>query len=513
MTRARMNRQNFSAYAALIASPGAIATGFDLPANGDLYVSTDVPLASTTLLLDCESRELGAPASAAGVVHHIGWLERGRHVVKNATAPGNVSLWLRDSIGKLWLIGGIGTVSIVTTLIRQLTMQSQTEAGDASAGWNYTSLDDGGAYNSEGIIQLNEDGRFEITDSAVTSSSFYGVAAGTGLIDPSSFAFAMGGDASSNQIYDNGNVRTANGDKTFVTTIQPGNKRAFGFYGPIVTLEIYDTPSNQWEIFHIFETPRTTALRPSSRTFSAGNILSKWTQKIGKAKRWAYQTVNMMGDGNSLVFRDPEFGTVFDRMRLYAPMLGSDYTRTNTSVDGQTIRQMMGLDGGDIADAHACFVVDKFNIAWIWEVTNAIVAYLDGGMTPSQAAAQAIADLGAYIQLLLDANPWDAFVVPKTIPRQGGRTGQALADMNDALNQADNLMVAQRVALKITVIVDSRAADGYYAFTDWTAAGFIANPDGYYDPAPNAIHQSPPAADWLARKGAAAMATLSATLG
>lgn len=106
MTCEQRTRQDIKAFKALITTPGSLITGFNLPANADLYVSTTSVLAVTTLLVDSKGRALGAPAGAANKVYHIGWFERGRNVIKHAGAPGTVSLYVRNGLGKLFKIGG-----------------------------------------------------------------------------------------------------------------------------------------------------------------------------------------------------------------------------------------------------------------------------------------------------------------------------------------------------------------------------------------------------------------------
>lgn len=106
MTLAQRKRQDISAFAALIRTPGVLATGFNLPANAECYIGTSSVLAATTVLLDAGVRALGAPASAANVAHSVGRLSRGVHVAKHSGAPGTVSLYVRNGAGKLFKIGG-----------------------------------------------------------------------------------------------------------------------------------------------------------------------------------------------------------------------------------------------------------------------------------------------------------------------------------------------------------------------------------------------------------------------
>lgn len=107
MTCVQRERQDFSAFKALIANPGNLATGFKLPARAELYISSSTLLAAATVLITANSRNLGAPAGLpANQKHHVGALDRGVRVAKAVTAPANVSVYIRDGMGYLFKIGG-----------------------------------------------------------------------------------------------------------------------------------------------------------------------------------------------------------------------------------------------------------------------------------------------------------------------------------------------------------------------------------------------------------------------
>jgi hypothetical protein len=105
----RRARQDNHAFAALTAAPGDLVVGFALPANAEVYVSTSSVLVVTTALINVEkpggTRDLHAPASAAETTHHVGRLERGVNVVKAVGAPGTVSVYMRNALGRLIKIG------------------------------------------------------------------------------------------------------------------------------------------------------------------------------------------------------------------------------------------------------------------------------------------------------------------------------------------------------------------------------------------------------------------------
>jgi hypothetical protein len=94
--RNRRVRQDFTDYAALVATPGSLTTGVALPAAGILWVSTTSALVAATALVDIGARSLGAPIGAANARHKIGYFETGMTVELAATAVGTVSLYVED---------------------------------------------------------------------------------------------------------------------------------------------------------------------------------------------------------------------------------------------------------------------------------------------------------------------------------------------------------------------------------------------------------------------------------
>ena len=101
LVRARKERQNFSAFAALMASPANLVTGFYMPANAELYVSSSSVLTSATALITVNARSLGAKTTIANLKRHVGWIEQMKHVVKASGAPGTVRVYVRGPAGAL----------------------------------------------------------------------------------------------------------------------------------------------------------------------------------------------------------------------------------------------------------------------------------------------------------------------------------------------------------------------------------------------------------------------------
>lgn len=102
------DRENFTKFKTLIAVPGNLVSGVSLPADADIFIASSSLLAVTTLLVDAVSSEgtraMGSPARPAADPYHIGRLYRATNVTKHASAPGTVSVYVRNGMGKLFLI-------------------------------------------------------------------------------------------------------------------------------------------------------------------------------------------------------------------------------------------------------------------------------------------------------------------------------------------------------------------------------------------------------------------------
>lgn len=99
--KSRKERQDITAFNALVAAPGDLAAGVVMPANVQLYVACDEALADVTALLTIKGVDYGAPASDAGDLFHVGWIEKDVTVTKKTGAPGTVSIHAMDGIGVL----------------------------------------------------------------------------------------------------------------------------------------------------------------------------------------------------------------------------------------------------------------------------------------------------------------------------------------------------------------------------------------------------------------------------
>lgn len=108
LQRLQRIRRAFESFTALVATPGDLddaGDGVVLPGTGTLYVSCSVQLNATTLLVDANTRQLGAPAGVAGAEHCLGFFERGMVLKKRPGAPGTVRVFVRGPAGTRHLIG------------------------------------------------------------------------------------------------------------------------------------------------------------------------------------------------------------------------------------------------------------------------------------------------------------------------------------------------------------------------------------------------------------------------
>jgi len=98
---ARRERQDLSKFRALIATPGDLAAGVTLPANATVYVSTTSALVASTALITVNDADRFSPIQAANRRDLLGLVQRGRVVKKKVGAPGTVSVYVQDGLGKL----------------------------------------------------------------------------------------------------------------------------------------------------------------------------------------------------------------------------------------------------------------------------------------------------------------------------------------------------------------------------------------------------------------------------
>jgi hypothetical protein len=102
----RVSLKNAQAFAALVAAPGNLATGFQLPAAADLWASSSgIHAVVKPMITANTTRTLSGDVGAANVKHHVGYFERGVTVKKAAGAVGTISLYFKDWHGDFHLFG------------------------------------------------------------------------------------------------------------------------------------------------------------------------------------------------------------------------------------------------------------------------------------------------------------------------------------------------------------------------------------------------------------------------
>lgn len=137
----------------------------------------------------------------------------------------------------------------------------------------------------------------------------------------------------------------------------------------------------------------------------------------------------------------------------------------NLGINGQTWRQMNGLDGSSAADVDAVWVADKVNVLIAWEGTNAICNL-------GRTAAQAAQDAADYIAARQATHPW-VVLIGTCLPRQ--RATQVDTDAKNSILDAYNaLLRANYPAMGAKGLFDVRQAGSRFNLADYQAATFEA---------------------------------------
>lgn len=225
-------------------------------------------------------------------------------------------------------------------------------------------------------------------------------------------------------------------------------------------------------------------------------------------------TLNIVFDGNSLVAGQGGAQNIPRCMAMTAPIATSTSVGflpaptvvsspptiyqsskgvrlTNLGVNGQTWRQMNGLDVGSSADVDGAFDATKTNILLAWEWTNAIC-------NTKRTVAQVIQDATDYATARRAAHPWAKIFTGTALPRMDSSTDQALVDSENALlDQVNTYLRTNYAAMGFDGIFDVRQAGTYYDMQgDYTIAHFntmASDPNTYWasnDTSGQHIHQN-----------------------
>lgn len=98
----RKERQNETAYAALIATPedlGSVGAGNDLDpfvilANAEIAYSFSVAIDAEEVVFDVSGRIFESPALDADQIQKLGWLEKSKTIVCTGAGAGDLTLYL-----------------------------------------------------------------------------------------------------------------------------------------------------------------------------------------------------------------------------------------------------------------------------------------------------------------------------------------------------------------------------------------------------------------------------------
>lgn len=151
---------------------------------------------------------------------------------------------------------------------------------------------------------------------------------------------------------------------------------------------------------------------------------------------------------------------------------------TNFGINGQTWRQMNGLDGYSAADVDAAFVSSKTNVLVVWEGTNSIT---NMGRTPAQAIQDAtdyIAARQAAVNAAYPGQKW-IVVIGTCLPRQVNPAPpadpQAATDaLNAKLDTYNALIRSSYLAMGAKAYFDVRQSGGPFDFQNYLISTFEA---------------------------------------
>jgi hypothetical protein len=139
---------------------------------------------------------------------------------------------------------------------------------------------------------------------------------------------------------------------------------------------------------------------------------------------------------------------------------------TNLGINGQTWRQMNGLDGGSSSDVDGAFDATKVNILIAWEWTNAIC-------NTHRTVAQVVQDATDYVAARRAANPWAKIFTGTALPRMNSSTDQTLVDSDNALlDQCNAYLLANFKAMGFDGVFDVRQSGSYYAMSNYLIQTF-----------------------------------------
>jgi hypothetical protein len=143
----------------------------------------------------------------------------------------------------------------------------------------------------------------------------------------------------------------------------------------------------------------------------------------------------------------------------------------NLGVNGQTWRQMSGLDGGSVIDVDGAFdtTAGRQNVLGGWEWTNAATL-------AHRTFAQLIQDATDWALARRAAHPWTKVFTGTALPRMNSATDQSIVDADNALlDQVNAYLLANYQSMGFDAVFDVRKAGTYFDMQgDYSIAHFNA---------------------------------------
>lgn len=144
---------------------------------------------------------------------------------------------------------------------------------------------------------------------------------------------------------------------------------------------------------------------------------------------------------------------------------------TNLGVNGQTWRQMNGLDGYSSADVDGAFdaATGIQNVLGTWEITNTATL-------SKRTVSQIAGDMQGYTTARRAAHPWAKIFTGTALPRMNSATDQSIVDADNLLiDQVNAYLLANYQALGFDAVFDVRKAGTYFDMQgDYSIAHFNA---------------------------------------
>lgn len=151
----------------------------------------------------------------------------------------------------------------------------------------------------------------------------------------------------------------------------------------------------------------------------------------------------------------------------------------NLGINGQTWRQMNGLDGGSATDVDGAYdtTAGIQNVLVAWEWTNAIC-------NSHRTVSQVVQDATDYVTARRAAHPWAKIFTGTALPRMNSSTDQSIVDSDNSLiDQVNAYLLANYKAIGFDGVFDVRTSGTYFDMGgDYTIAHFnaMASASGTY---------------------------------